>query len=272
MKSTNCTPRPFAGPLAVFLTCLLMGLVGAEPAAAQQAQNVASLNQKRASSVVPGLSNAPSPGRVAEVKSLSEALVLLHKLEAQLRASSDRPVDTALLDRQAGQAGEFVRQMRFRRMQSARYQWHRISHLRPETGATRLILRPIRPVPYVSALELVVARGALRVKTIRTYGASGVVHEFHPRRVLESGKSSETSRFTLDREINLTAVEVFCDPIAREDLEVSVQGGIAVEPAPVAETWCLRALQLAQVEIRRSRFDQAARHVHNSIDLLKQGR
>lgn len=272
MAAVNQNLLPLWRVFPSLVAFMLAGLLMPPAALGQRPQAVAALSSDRPSSALPAAFEPGPTGRAAEIKSAAEALVLLYKLEAQLRMAPERRVDAMVMKGQVEQAGQFLRKVRARRMRSARYQWHRVSRIRPEAGARRLILRPLHPVPSVSVIHLDVSGGPVRVNVIRAYGATGVVYEFHPRQIAGSADSSEGSRFCLDGEIELTAVEVFCEPIAREGLDIGVQGGIAIEPAPLAENYCLRALQLAQAEIQRNRFDVAARHIHNSIDLLKQVR
>lgn len=268
MFPENRIRSPLSIPF-VLLTLSLM-LAGPPSAGAGESSDVASLSRNRPRSVVPG-SLAPSDSyQAAEIRTPAEALILLQKIEQGLRAAPGARGDIDRLRSQTAAAGAFLRKRLPGKAGATRYQWHQVSHLRPDVGARHLILRPIQAVPFISALDLKVSGGPMRIDVIRAYGASGIVFEFHPRRSMDSSVREAMSRFCLEREISLTAVEIFCGPVESAELEIAVRGGIAVEPS--VENACLHALHLAQAEIERERFDRAARHVRASIEAFKRVR
>ncbi len=249
---------------AIALAGLLQGprFVQAEPSSF----DTASLRGREGQISLPLVHRAASP-RVPPVTSKNQALRSLGRFESDLTRRGNATGSVAELAARLEPIEQFLQAKDREKAESTRYQWHRAGQARPEPGANRVILRPISGIPAVSALDLQVQGESLVVEFVRAYGASGLVFEYRPRRIVGLKQNGRELRLRLDREIVLTAVEVFFRPGAPGPSDFILQGGIAVE-APSAMN-ALYSLKLAKRDLQRQRFEMAAFRIRESMAFVK---
>ncbi len=228
--------------------------------------DTASLRGRDGKISLPRVRRAAAP-LVPPVTSKNQALRSLGRVESDLTRRGNATGSFAELEARLEPIEQFLQAKHRETADSTRYQWHRAGEARPEPGTNGVILRPKSGIPAISALDLQVQGQSLEVEFVRAYGASGLVFEYRPRRIVGLKQSGRELRLRLDREIVLTAVEVFFRPGGPAPSDFILQGGIAVE-APSAMN-ALYSLKLAKRNLQQQRYELAAFRIRESIAFVK---
>lgn len=231
------------------------------------AQQTAALPAQRSVTAEAGRPAAGMPLRVSTPRSLGDALMALHRTDAALSRGPDA-AERAFYRSQLEAAAGFARSLDGGASALNQYQWHRVDRAVVAGGARRVLLRPLTGLKCTSAVTLEIEQGAAMVDHVWIHGAGGKVFRFSPRKALNPvERRSEV--FLLDREIELTAVEVFYRADAAPGAmrpALAAKGGISTVRPYGSE--CALQLLLARDRMDRGAYAQARAHVRGAVALL----